>query len=188
MNYTQLVAAIAGFIHRTDLTASIPTFILLAEAQLNKELRLKQMEIALAPTTIVDNTIAIPPGIVDVKDLWIPGYERDPLIRASLSAVLASGMNGLPSLYAKQSASLVFNGTSEVQGVVYQGIPALTELAPTNWLATEAPGVYLYGALIQADVYTGSDQTTHQAQYLAALNSLIGADNRHTGPLVMRAR
>jgi hypothetical protein len=26
------------------------------------------------------------------------------------------------------------------------------------------------------------------AQYMAAKDSLIGADNRHTGPLVMRAR
>jgi hypothetical protein len=51
----------------------------------------------------------------------------------------------------------MFNGASSIQGVVYQDIPALTAGAPTNWLATQAPGMYLYGALIQADIYTSDD-------------------------------
>jgi hypothetical protein len=188
VNYTQLVEAINAFMHRTDLTPNIPTFIMLAEAQFKQNLRVKQMEVPLAPTTIVNNAITLPAGIVDVKDLWIPG-DKDTLIRAPLTAVIAASSSGRPSIYALQGENtLIFNGASSIQGVVYQDIPALTTGAPTNWLATQAPGMYLYGALIQADIYTENDQTAHMAQYMAAKDSLIGADNRHTGPLVMRAR
>ena len=38
-NYTELTASIADTLNRDDLTAVIPDFIKLAEAQLNRDLR-----------------------------------------------------------------------------------------------------------------------------------------------------
>ncbi len=187
MNYTELVSAIGGFMNRTDLTASIPTFIMLAEAQFKRDIRVKRMEIPLAETIIVDNEITLPAGVVDVKDLWIA--DREPMTRAPLNAVLTSRLYGIPTMYARKGESgLFFNGGGSVQGVVYQEIPSLTDVAPNNWLADEFPGVYLYRALVEAQIFTGGDPSRYEAQYAQALSSLQGSDNRHTGPLVMRAR
>lgn len=189
MNYTQLVAAIANLIHRTDLASAIPTFILLAETRMNRFLRVRQMEIDLAATSISNNVIPLPFDAVDVKALWVPGYEGTPLKRQSLDSVLSAGLTGTPTMYARKGEQDIFiNGGGDVQGVLYRQIPSLTELAPTNWLATEAPDVYLYGALVQCAIYTKADKTAYDEQYLTAINELSGNDNRYTGPLVARAR
>ena len=43
-NYTELKSNIADFLNREDLTAVIPTFIALAEAQINRDIRHWKME------------------------------------------------------------------------------------------------------------------------------------------------
>ena len=43
-NYTGLKASIADFLNRDDLTAVIPDFITLAEAQINRDVRHFKME------------------------------------------------------------------------------------------------------------------------------------------------
>ena len=43
-NYATLQTEVADFLHRTDLTSAIPTFIQLAETKLNRILRLRAME------------------------------------------------------------------------------------------------------------------------------------------------
>jgi len=42
-NYSALQTTIASYLGRTDLTAMIPTFITLAEARLQRELRTRPM-------------------------------------------------------------------------------------------------------------------------------------------------
>lgn len=48
MTYNELLSAVADLMHRDDLTASIPTFVMLAEAKLNRHLRVRQMEMVFA--------------------------------------------------------------------------------------------------------------------------------------------
>lgn len=189
MTYTEIVAGIANLIHRTDLTAAIPTFIALAEAQMRRNLRVRQMEIDLAVTPVVDNLITMADDVVDVKALWIPGNEEDPLERQSFEKVLAGGLTGNQTMYARKGAhDLFFNGSADVQGVLYQQIPALTEAAPTNWLADEGPDVYIYGSLIQCAIYTKADKSVYEEQYGTAIGGLMGQDNRYTGRMRIRAR
>lgn len=189
MNYTQIVAAIADLIHRTDLATAIPTFINLAETQMRRNLRVRQMEIDLALTPIVDNKITLADDVVDVKSLWVPGFEGHPLDRMSFEVVLASGLTGSPTMYARKGThDLFINGGGEVQGVVYQQIPALTVSAPENWLATEGPDVYIYGALIQCAIYTKADQSAYEGQYVNAITGLGGVDKRYTGRMRIRTR
>ena len=44
-NYTQLKTAIADFLNRDDLTSAIPTFVSLAEADMNRRLRHWRMQV-----------------------------------------------------------------------------------------------------------------------------------------------
>lgn len=189
MNYTQLVQAVADLMHRTDLSASIPTFIALTEAELNRTLRVRQMEVDLPLTTIAGNMITLADDIADVKSLWVPGFEGSPLEANAFDAVLASGLNGTPTMYDRKGAKGVFiNGSGDVKGVVYQKIPALGDSVPSNWLLDEHPDVYLYGALVQAAIYAKDDPATYDGQYAEALSGVTGSSKRITGQLRIRAR
>lgn len=189
MNYTQLLAAIADLIHRSDLSSAIPGFVTITEAKLNRHLRVRQMETVLAETPIASNVITLASDIADVKSLWLPGYEGTPLKRQSLDAVVAATTQGVATLYARRGVSdLYFNGTGSVQGVLYQKIPALSDSNLTNWLLDDHPDVYLYGAVVEAAIYIKDDPTIYEARYQAALNEVASNEQRYTGPLVARAR
>lgn len=188
MNYSTLVSAVADYLHRDDLTAVIPTFIELAEERINRALRVRDMELALASTAITSNRITLASDIADVKTLWRPGYERTPLQAQSFETVLANGTEGYPTMYARQGGDLYFDGSGDVQGVLYRRVPALTSINTTNWLATKWPSVYLFGVLSEADTYIKADPTANEARFQVALNDVMQDDRRVSGPLVARSK
>lgn len=187
MTYTELQAQIASWLNRTDLTAIIPDFIALTEERVNRHLRVRQMEVVLPLTTIVDNLITPPVGTIDVKTLWLDGYEGTPLHIQSFESAQAWQTDTLTTLYAWKGTDLYFNGSGEVRGVLYERIPAIAT-ASTNWLSEDAPSVYLFGGLMEAAMYIGNDPSMYQARFDQALNELQGNNKRYNGPLVARAR
>ena len=52
--YTELKDAIADWLDRSDLTARIPDFIALAEARINRERRIRPMEVRSTIVTTAD--------------------------------------------------------------------------------------------------------------------------------------
>lgn len=188
MNYSTLVSAVADYTHRDDLTAVIPTFIELAEERINRALRVRDMELALASTAITSNRITLASDIVDVKSLWRPGFECTPLKYQAFETVLANGVESYPTMYARQGGDLYFDGSGDIQGVLYQRVPALTSINTTNWLATKWPSVYLFGVLSEADTYIKADPTANEARFQIALNDVMQDDRRVSGPLVARAK
>jgi hypothetical protein len=188
MNYTQIIAAIADLVHRDDLTAAIPTFIILAESEMRRTLRVRQMEVDLAETPIVNGGIALAANILDVKHLMLSGVARVPLDRQPFESVVASAMQGPATMYARTGPSgLIFNGAGSVIGKLFQQIPAL-QAAGTNWLSQEAPDVYIYGALKQASIYLKEDPGAYASQYQVAVVALSEQDNRYAGPMRTRTR
>ena len=67
-NYTQLQSSIASWLLRDDLTAVIPDFITLAEAQFNREIRNRKM-IKRATATIDSQYSAVPSDWLQNVDL-----------------------------------------------------------------------------------------------------------------------
>ena len=60
MTYAQLQTAVEAWTHRTDLATLLPTFVGHAEARLNRDLRVRQMEAEMAPTAIsVDGEVGL---------------------------------------------------------------------------------------------------------------------------------
>lgn len=194
MNYAELQAKVAAWLHRSDLTAIIPDFIALAEERMNRDLRVRQMEVALSETAIVDNRIAVPAGTVGVKTLWVPGYESTPITTQSFESVLAlsRGRVGMPTRWAWQGSDFFFDGTGSVQGALYQAIPALSDSDPSNWLIAAHPSAYLFGALYEAAIYVkdAEEESRYGGRFGAAIDAVNGGDmrDRLSGPLVARAR
>lgn len=187
MNYTTLQSTIADWLHRTDLTVQIPTFIELAEEKINRALRVRQMETALAVTAITGNIITPAADIVDIKLLWHSAYANNEIVPQSLSTVLAHETLATATMYAWQGLDLRFNGSGDVEGVLYSKVPSIATNA-TTWLSSSAPSIYLYGALVQAAIFTKDDPTTWQALFDQAINEVNGNDQRRFGSLVARAR
>ncbi len=187
MNYTQISEKVAQWMNRDDLTARIPDFIELTEERLNRHLRVRQMELTLAATAIVDNLITPAVDALDAKALWVPNYERNPLVAQSLESVVSAGGDGIPTMYAWDGANLRFDGTGSVQGVLYVRIPALAT-ATNNWVSDGPWSLYLFGALVEAALYVGDDPSVWQMRFDQALSEVQGNDQRRPGPLVARPR
>lgn len=187
MTYTELQAKIAAWLNRTDLTAIIPDFISLTEERINRHLRVRQMEVAMPLTTIVDNLITPPAGTVDVKTLWLDGYEATPLKIQTFESAQSWQTDGLTTLFAWKGTDLYFNGSGEVRGVLYEQIPSLAD-EETTWLSESAPSVYLFGGLMEASLYLRKDASTWESRFKQALDEIAGNDKRYNGPLVARAR
>lgn len=190
--YDELKTSVASWLKRSDLTALIPDFITLAEDRMNRALRVRQMEAALASTAITDNRIAVPTGTVGVKTLWTDGYENSPLLARSYESLLTDGTEGVPTGWAWQGDYFYFDGSGDVSGVLYTKIPALSSLQATNWLLTAHPSAYLFGALAEAHAYTRNPEAAAwKDRFEGALSDLDGGDMRDrfgSGPLVTRAR
>lgn len=187
MTFTQLQARIAAWMNRSDLTAVIPEFVELAEEKINRQLRVRGMEVALPETEIVDGKINLPSNTLDVKVIWCTNYPNHPLKAQALEAVVAAGLRASPNLYAHVSDELQFNGGGSVQGVLYQRVPAIGDSGST-WLSTSAPSVYLFGAMAEAVLYTGGDPSLWSGRFINTIDELNGNDKRYSGPLVVRAR
>jgi hypothetical protein len=190
--YAELQTAIANWLNRSDLTAIIPDFIALAEERMNRTLRVRQMETELDATAITDNRIAVPADTAAVKTLWLPNYEATPLKTQSFESVLAKGREGMPTAYAWQGSDFYFDGSGDVQGVLYEKIPALSDSNTSNWLLAAHPSSYLFGALYEAAVYVKDVDSAigFNQRFTATLDEIAGGDKRDTlsGPLVARAR
>ena len=70
--YTELKTSIANWLNRTDLTSEIAEdFIVLAEKDFNSKLRIRKMNATDASFTINAETVALPTGFLQLRDMYI---------------------------------------------------------------------------------------------------------------------
>jgi hypothetical protein len=201
-NYTELKTAIADFLIRDDLTAVIPTFISLSEAQMQRDIRSNKM-MARSQAQIDTRYLQLPTDWVETIRLHIADDTGHRLELTSLDDMLQErqsnngGGSGKPSLYAHIGTSLeVYPEPQQIYDLelmYYQKIPALSVAAPTNWLLADAPDVYLYGALMQSAPYLSDDARMQVwGQLYASATAAINAraeEARYSGTgLRMRIR
>ena len=160
--YAELQTAVKNWLDRTDtdLTARIPDFITLAEAKLNRDLRVRPMEV-VGTDTMSSGTISLPADWVKYKSIWY-NYSSTRVELENMSPQefnrFDTGTTDYPTGYYI-AASTVYFGPSTPQSdftvgyIYYQKIPALSDSATTNWLLTSHPDIYLYGSLLEAAPY-----------------------------------
>ena len=70
--FTELKEAVADWLDRSDLTARIPDFIALAEARINRELRIRPMEVRSTMYTTVDQQyFNLPGGYIQMRNICL---------------------------------------------------------------------------------------------------------------------
>lgn len=185
---TGLRASIADFLNRADLTAVIPDFIALAEAQINRRLRVRRMvgtstasisaEFEEVPSdfagvltlTLSDGTeldFLTPDGLAQQKFEW-----NSPSDKPRYYTVVGNQFQFLPAPATPYTASLAY----------YQRLLPLASNA-TNWLLTDSPDAYLYGALTQAAPYLKDDSRLQVwgTLFTTALGDIVTADRESYG-------
>lgn len=160
----ELKTTIADFLNRSDLTSVVPTFIDLAESQINRDVRHWRME-NRAATTLTSQYLTRPTDWVQTQRIRINGG-KDNLELLSSAAMderraYADNITGVPDGFRHIEDQFEFfpspNANLPCELVYLQKIPALTDSNTTNWLLTYAPDIYLYGSLLHTAPYLAED-------------------------------
>lgn len=163
--YTELKTAIADFLNRDDLSAAVPTFISLAEADMQRRVRHWRME--KRSTAELDTQYsAIPADFVEVIRFYVTSNDTRPLELISQAELLdrkakRSNAIGAPAYYALTAGELeiypVPDGTYDVELYYVSRIPALSDSNASNWMLEQYQDAYLYGALVHSAPYLKDD-------------------------------
>ena len=176
-DYATLQAAIAAWLDRTDLTAVIPSFIALAEEDIGRDLRVREMESPLSETS-TNCRIVLPSATAAVKNLWISAT-NEPLRVTDLDSVIAS-KGATATIYAVQGCEIVLNADASVSGVTYERPTPLSSNSPTNGVLAAYPSLYLYGAMRYACAYLkdAEGEASYAAQFAQRVAAVSGSDMR----------
>jgi len=167
-NYTGLKASIADFLNRDDLTAVIPDFVALAEAQINRDVRHWKMEArSSGQQDAADEYMQIPSDWVETIRLHLTGNGTSVVNLVSRDAMAdkragQENASGTPRMYTHADGQFQLyptpNATTDFELLYYQKLPALSSSNADNWLLLEAPDVYLYGSLLHSAPYLSEDE------------------------------
>jgi hypothetical protein len=164
-DYATLQTSIAGFLHRTDMTAIIQELIADAEFRIANELRIRAMEASFTGT-IASGTVALPSAFLEWKHVYIDGDAAQKLERRDAEWIYTNyptrSATGKPVFFAQEADALMFgpypDSNYTVKGVYYQKLAALSDSNTTNWFITNAPDLLRYGALCEAAPYMQADE------------------------------
>ena len=199
-NYTDLKTAIATTLNRDDLAANVPDFIALAEADLNRRLRHWRMQ-KRSIATIDSRYSAVPSDWLESVRFTTTDSPTQPMeVLSQIEMAQARGgradATGRPAYFAVTGGQFEFfptpNASFTAELVYYARVPVLSDSAPVNFLLTEHPDVYLYGALAHSAPFLREDDRVQlwSALYVQAVEGANGLSERgrFSGPLRMKIK
>jgi hypothetical protein len=192
--YDELKASIANWLNRDDLTAVIPDFIALAEAQIARDVRHWRQEKRVT-TSVNEQYENLPIDWLEMIQIQLTAGGRLQVISAAQlqDRKEVSLTAHKPKYYRLTSDQIELypapDSSYEVAMQYYARVPALSDAETFNWILTDYPDIYLYGALVHAAPYLADDQrvSVWAALYQSAVDAL-NQDNtksRVSGPLRM---
>ena len=163
--YAELKTNIADFLNRDDLTSVSSTFVSLAEADLNRQIRHWRQE--KRSTAEIDTQYsAIPADMLEVIRFYITSGDTRPLELISQAEMLDRkfrnlNTSGQPAYYAVTAGELevypVPDGTYTSELYYFGKTDALSDSNTSNWILENYPDAYLYGSLIHSAPYLKDD-------------------------------
>lgn len=189
-NYSELQTAIADFLNRDDLTSMLPTFIAMAEGQLNRDVRHWKME-QRSTADLDDQYLTLPTDWIETVRITVRDttpYALNLMSRDELLDRRFSGddVAGKPVYYAHIAGEIEVyptpDATYSVELLYRQKIESLSDSNTTNWLLTEAPDLYLYACLVETCTYLRDDErlASFGALYQSKLDKLNLSSQRST--------
>ena len=199
MNYSQLKSNIADFLNRSDLTAVIPTFISLTEAQMERALRVRQM-IERSAAQIDTEYSALPSDFLEAKTFKITSSRPIQPVefvtpeQMDDAQQLSAGALGIPKYFTiignQIRVSPAPDATYNAELMYFAKLAKLSDSNTTNWLLASSPDAYLYGSLMQAAPYLKDDErvAVWGTLYNTAIESIKFADQGGSASGLIKAR
>ena len=193
--YATLKTAVANWLGgRSDLTSRIPEFIELAEDRIAHDLRVRAMETS-ADVTISARTASLPTSFLQMRRLYLNVTDVPALEYVSPDNYWkkwGSATSGQPQIYTIEGENLVFAPTPDStytgKALYYKRFTALSSDSDDNWILTNARGLYLYGALLEAAPFIRNDPrlAIWSSMFDNTLDRVMAADmrDRHPSTLV----
>lgn len=191
-NYSDLKSSIADWLVRSDLTAVIPDFIRLAEAQMERVLRVRQM--MNRATANLDTEYSLLPGdFLAVRTYKLEGSSPLEYVTSDWmdDQFVTTGEPRYYTIVGNQIRVYPSPDTTYVGELTYyQKLNRLSNTVTSNWLLESSPDAYIYGALLQAAPYLQDDARAPvwQGLYQSAIEALKSADVQSFGVLRTRTR
>lgn len=165
-NYGELKTAVATLLDRSDLTASIPDFIAMLEARVNREVKFRNRRMETVTTLAYNATdeADLPADFIEARSTVWQSTPRRVLTYQTPAQFETDHPTDTPSL--PDNFTIVGNtlkigpfpsGTEGVELRYYQRLTSLSGDTDTNWLLTYHPDVYLYGAALASAPHLGDD-------------------------------
>ena len=162
--YSELRTAVENWLDHTLFTARVPEFIALFEAAANRRLRARQQEASSALTPSAGSA-ALPARLSRLAAGDLDGLAtRGAAVRAS---VVPAG--GLSELARGRAAHLHDRGVdaerppgrrrrARIRLFPEDSLAVLRRGQGTNWLLAAHPDLYLFGALVEAEMFGVNDE------------------------------
>lgn len=170
-NYTELKAAIADFMNRSEMTtAQVENFVGLVEADLKNDVRVRAME-AQTAVTLTSQTLAAPSAMIDARALTVNGFKYEYATPEMYAEHRRWG--SASKMFTQIGSNFLVNGTGAAILTYTEALPALS-VTSTNYVLTQAPDVYLYGACAHAAQYyqDPANLERFKALYMGGVNRL----------------
>ena len=188
--YSELKSAVADFLNRDDITDTIPTFIAMAEATLNRDLRHWRME-QRSTAEIDDQYLTLPTDWLETVRITVMDAVPYVMNLASKSQIedyrfKGDDVAGKPLYYAHIAGELELfptpDATYDIELLYKQKVEALSDSNTSNWLLSEAPDLYLYATLVETAIYLRDDErlASFGALYQSKLDAVNRQSNRAT--------
>lgn len=195
-NFTEISDSIISWSHRNDLNLLVPDFIALAECEMYnpspiegviaKPLELKQLEkTSTASTTITSRFLALPDEFASMRSSRLDILNTsDFLDYRAPNQLRRSDVSGRPCFFTVIGTQIEFDRvpdevlTVEIQ--YFSKDTALTSAVPTNFVLTNHPTIYLYGALAQLFTHSGDDENKakYERKFIGSVQGANQADRR----------
>lgn len=188
MTKSDLRTQVSSWLNRTDLTdAQIDLFITATEADIRNDVTVRDSE-AVATGTVSSGSFSAPTGFLYARHLEIDGSVVE-YVSPDRFAQLQDSEYTSGYYTIRGSTFLVLGGTD--YSLTYFGtISALSADASENWVLTNAPDVYLWGACKYGSVFLRDPEAAqgYGELYRSAVLRLnaLEVKARYGGPMMVR--
>lgn len=182
--YAELKTSITNWMHRGDLASYVDDFIDMAEAVMNRELRLSEMEVRATVTATSEYT-TLPTGLLELRNVQTNATPVQTVSFRTPEQMDAknAGEVGTPRFYTVigdefQWYPVPTSSTMEVD--YYKSITPLDDTNTSNFLLASHPDLYLQGCLQQACIFTrdASGAAMHGQEFARLLSDLNRTSKR----------
>lgn len=188
--YDDLKSAIANWLARDDLTSYVDDFIVLAESRHKQDLLLQNMVTSVSAALSATRFYNLPTDYLGVSSLHLAYTEFKRLRYASPEQMLVyyKSASGKPDFFTIRGDQFELNQTPDSTNsytlFYYAAMTALSDANATNWLLTNAPGTYLFGALAESAPFIGDDArvAVWEGKYKQLVAGVITRNSRETYP------